>query len=301
MTPTPAGSYNHKLFNLLGTGAIAWLSPDGIVASGSSDKFAQQQPCFVSVKGLTNALVRMQKNVPAMLFSCEVWSYDGTGYSNQVMNISQLVPRPDSGGTIGPGALTAIGFLRVSTTLLPLGAKPPTTADGGNWSEWKFDGNLKDSSGHKHNASGSGVSYMATPNQVPVANPKTLGAPAWSNWLSLRAGYPAQLDGSASYSLADASSAVSPPGRSWMPPSTVVWANQNTPNPTLNGLIFGTYNFSLKVTDAAGNTAAAKIEVGAVATDDNGVVVNADPNVDKIFGPMIAWGRNPWAMRMSAP
>jgi hypothetical protein len=292
-TDPPAGVYSAKLFDLMGTGAISRLNPGELLETESLDPFTQQQPCVVSVKGLTNVLVRMQKNVKAMLFTCEVWNYDGTGYASQVMNLSKLVPRPYGGGTIGPGALASLGFLRVSTTLLPLGAKPPTTADAGDWTELKFDGNLKDSSGHKHNASGS-VSFMATPNQVAVANPKTFGAPAWSNWTSLRAGYPVKLDGAASYSLADASSTVSCAWTEVDGPSNVVWANQNTPNPTLNGLVFGTYNFSLKVTDAAGNTAAAKIEVGAVATDDNGVVVNADPNVDKIFGPMIAWGKNPW-------
>jgi hypothetical protein len=294
-TPTPAGVYSAQLFNLIGTGAIARVYPGGTLETESSDQFAQGQPCFVGTNGLTNALVRMQKNVQAMLFTCEIWNYDGTGYSNQVMNISKLVPRSGSGGTLGPGATAAIGFLRVSTTLLPLGAKPPTTADGGNWTEWKFDGNLTDSSGNNHNASGSVVSYMATPNQVAVANPKTLGAPVWSNWVSLRAGYPAQLDGSASYSLADASSSVV--SFRWQEsngPSTVIWTNQHAATPTLNGLIFGTYDFSLEVTDTAGSKATARLAVGAVATDDNGVVVNADPNVDKIFGPMIAFGRNPW-------
>ncbi len=293
-TSPPVGVQNQSLFQLIGTGAIARLYPGGTVETESTDKFAQQAPCFVSSNGLTNALVRIQKNVPAMLFTCEIWNYDGTGYSNQVMNISQLVPRPDARGSIGLGVQTALGFLRIATTLLPLGAKPPTTADAGNRTELKFDGNLRDSSGNNHNASGSGISYMATPNQVAVANPKTFGAPAWSNWVSLRAGYPAQLDGSASYSLADASSAVS---YSWLEsngPSTVIWTGQNAATPTLDGLIFGTYRFSMQVKDVAGNAATASLEVGAVATDDNGVVVNADPNVDNIFGPMIAFGKNPW-------
>jgi hypothetical protein len=294
-TPTPAGDYSAMLFDLLGTGSIARLGPGGILETETLDQVIEQQPCLVSVSGLTNALVRVQKNAAAMLFTCEVWNYDGTGYSSQVENISQLAPpHPYNGGTIGPGALAALGFLRVSTALLPLGAKPPTTADGGNWTELKFDGNLRDSSGNNHNASGSGVSYMATPNQVAVANPKTFGAPAWSNWVSLRAGFPAQLDGSASYSLADASSAVSFVWQQTDGPSSVIWTNQNAVTPTLNGLIFGTYDFSLQVTDVAGSTSSAHLQAGAVATDDNGVVINADPNVDKIFGPMIAYGKNPW-------
>lgn len=293
-TIPPAGVYSAMIYDLLGTGSIARLYPDGTVEIETLDQVTQQAPCFVSTSGLTNALVRIQKNASSMLFSCEIWNYDGTAYSNQVENISQLAPHPYSGGNVGPGASTALGFLRVSTTLLPLGSKPPTTADGGNWTELKFDGNLQDSSGNNHNASGYGVSYMATPNQVAVANPKTFGAPSWSNWVSLRAGYPAQLDGSASYSLADASSAVSYYWQQIDGPSTVIWTNQNLATPTMNGLIFGTYDFSLQVRDVAGNTATATLQSGAVATDDNGVVVNADPNVDLIFGPMIAYGKNPW-------
>ena len=294
-TPTPAGDYSAVLFDLLGTGSIARLSPGGSVETETLDQVVEQEPCVVSVNGLTNALVRVQKNAAAMLFTCEVWNYDGTGYSSQVENISSLAPpHPYNGGNIGPGALAALGFLRVSTTLLPLGAKPPTTADGGNWTELKFDGNLRDSSGNNHNASGSGASYMATPNQVAIANPKTFGAPAWSNWVSLRAGFPARLDGSASYSLADGSSAVSSAWQQTDGPSTVIWTNQNAAIPTLNGLIFGTYDFSLQVTDVAGTTSSASLRVGAVATDGKGVVINADPNVDKIFGPMIAYGQNPW-------
>ena len=168
-----------------------------------------------------------------MQFSCEIWNYDGTGYLSQVETMTGLTPRMTSGGVIGSGVSASMGFLRVATTLLPLGGKPPATADGGDWTELKFDGNLKDSSGRNHNASGSGASYVTTPNQVAVANPKTLGAPPWSNWVSLRAGYPAQLDGSASYSLADASSAVSCLWQQMDGPSSVIWTNQNTSTPTL--------------------------------------------------------------------
>jgi hypothetical protein len=293
-TIPPAGVYYAMLFDLMGTGSIARLYPDGTLELETVDQLTPQQPCFVSTAGLTNALVRVQKNASAMLFSCEIWNFDGTGYSSQVLNIAKLEPHPYTGGTVGPGASAALGFLRVATTLLQLGAKPPTTADGGNWTELKFDGNLKDSSGNNHNASGSGITYMATPNQVAVALPKTFGAPAWSNWVSLRAGYPAQLDGSSSYSLADASSAVSCLWEQVDGPSSVIWTNPTSLVSMFSGLIFGTYDFSLRVTDAAGNTATAPLQVGAVATDDNGVVVNADPNVDKIFGPMIAFGKNPW-------
>src|ERR1019366_4282133 len=44
------------------------------------------------------------------------------------------------------------------------------------------------------------------------------------------------------------------------------------------------------------NTATSVTHIGAVATDDNGVVVNANPAADAILGPMIAFGQNPWGL-----
>jgi hypothetical protein len=293
-TIPPAGFYSAVIFNLDGTGTKATISPDGRLAVEGKDQVRARQPCFLSTSGVTNALVRIQRNVATMQFSCEMWSYDGTGYQSSVMEITALQQTVNPGGSVGGGATGALGFLRISTKLLPLGGRPPTTADAGDWTELKFDGNLKDSSGHNHHGVDYTGAYMPTPGQLAFARPMTAGAPAWSSWTSLRAGFPARLDGSASYSLADASSAVSCSWQQLKGPSAVVWTGRNTVKPTVDGLVFGTYQFRLTVADAGGNTASATLETGAVATDDNGVVVNADPNVDRIFGPMIAFGRNPW-------
>lgn len=111
-TPTPAGNYSAGLFGLMGTGSMARFYPGGVVEAETIDQVTVHQPCFVSANGFRNALVRIQKNVPAMLFSCEIWNYDGKGYSSQVENISQLAPRSSAGGTVGPGAQAALGFHR---------------------------------------------------------------------------------------------------------------------------------------------------------------------------------------------
>ena len=58
--------------------------------------------------------------------------------------------------------------------------------------------------------------------------------------------------------------------------------------------MFGDYTVQLQVKDPGGTVATSTQDVGVVAMDDNGVVVNADPNADIIFGPMIAFGKNPW-------
>jgi len=293
-TIPPAGFQGAVVFNLEGTGTKATINPDGRLAIEASDQLTARQPCFLSTEGIGNALIRIQKDVGQLQFSCEMWSFDGTGYRNNVMEILVPQQRPSPDSHIGGGATAALGFLRVSTKLMPVGGRPPTTADGGDWTELKFDGNLKDSSGHNHHGVDYAGSYMPTPNQIAFAHPVTLGAPLWTSWTSLRAGFPSQLDGSPSYSMADASSSVSYSWQQLKGPTSVIWTGRNTAKPTVEGLVFGTYQFRLTVADAAGKTASATLEAGAVATDDNGVVVNADPNVDRIFGPMIAFGRNPW-------
>jgi len=301
----PIGGEQPAIFSLYGLGLGAWLYPDGRVAVGSlSDSIVEQQPCFVSVKGLSNALIRVQKDVANMRYTCEVWSYDGTGYDRDSDTIRSLGNLTHGGGVIGGKVTLSLGFLRVSTTLVPSGSRPPTTADAGDYTELKFDGDLIDSSGHGHNgtdAAGDGIAsiqstsaFTPSANQTPVAIPKTFGAPFWTNSASLRAGFPAKLDGSASYTLADTSSSISYSWQQLSGPSTVIWQDRNTATPTITGLVFGPYRFQLQVSDTFGNVAVANLETGAVATDANGVVVNANPAADAIFGPMIAFGKNPW-------
>ena len=107
-------------------------------------------------------------------------------------------------------------------------------------------------------------------------------------------GFRQQLDGSRSFSLADGSAQVTYQWAQLSGPTTVRWSDTTSATPTIQGLIFGTYTFQLTVKDVAGNTASTTLQIGAVATDANGVVVQADPNADKLFGPMIAFGQNPW-------
>lgn len=296
-TPPPSG-YSQRLFTLPGTGLIVYLEPSGALnITDYRDVPTNSGYCTLPTTGLTDVLVRVQRDLVNRQQTCELWNYDGSGYSFDNHAITGPSSWAFSGGAIGNGVTADLAFLRVSTVVLPLGSKPPTTADAGNWTELKFDGNLNDSSGNGHNASlysGGPPAYVPTPNQTAISVVKVLGTPAWSNWISLRAGFPAQLDGTASFSLADASSSVTYFWQQISGPSNVIWANRTTPQPTLTGLVFGDYVFQLQVTDSAGTSGTAALEVGAVATDNNGVVVNADPRIDQFFGPMIAFGRNPW-------
>jgi hypothetical protein len=290
----PPTNQNATVFNMYGTGAVAWIYPNNNLVLGDfRDTVSPAQPCFMDLTGRSNVLVRMQRDVANLNFVCEIWNYDGSGYASQTYPITSINAWVASGGNLG-GATTSLAFLRSFSTVTPVGGKPPVTADHGDLLELKFDGNLNDSSGHNHSPSVPGATYVNTPNQIPIAFPKTFGTPSWTNWVSFRAGHPAKLDGTASYSLADSSSAVSYLWQLVNGPSQVIWSNRQAAVPTVTGLVFGTYTFSLTVTDQAGSTATTSLQVGAVAYDDHGIVIQSNPNITKIFGPMIAFGQNPW-------
>jgi len=256
---------------------------------------------YIDMTGRTNVLIRVQRNHAGALFSAEVWNVDSSNYAIDSDTITAENAWPYSGGLVGytTTATASIGFLRMWDTLVPLRSKPPTTAPSGiPILHLKFDGNLNDSGPNGRNCTGVGT--IAYTNPTPTIGtgvysiPTTYGAPTWTDSIPCRAGTNCTLDGSASYSMADASDTVSYFWQELSGPSVASWSSRTSAQPILTGLIFGPYSILLKVMDAAGNLATSLLDLGAVATDSNGVVVQADPNVTKIFGEMMAHGRNPW-------
>jgi hypothetical protein len=229
---------------------------------------------------------------------CEATDVNGRTFSTQSHVYTGTSGTSFNGASVGgAGFNVSTAYFRLFTKTVPLGSRPPVTADTGDLLEWKFDGNLNDLSGHGYNGQISGVSpvYVPTPGQnLVVANLQVVGAPSWSPWISMRAGYPNQLDCSGSYSQADASATVSCDWILANGPTAPSWSSTSVQQPMVTGIAFGTYNFQLTVTDATGATAVTTLPVGAVAYDDNGVVIPSDPRATELFGPMIAFGQNPW-------
>ena len=252
--------------------------------------------------------VRYQEDAAAKVDYCQAWDINGilleSASNPYTANVGFNSPGASVTG-LGSGAIMDTAYFRIYTSTVSTNVRPPVTADTTTncLVFWKFDlgnstGSLKDScSVGPYNASMSGGSavYVPTPGQnlvVPIL--KTANPPVWAYTASLRAGFPAQLDGSASYSQADASANVTCSWQTTSGPSTLVWDDQSSCTPTVQGLIFGDYKFQLVTIDANGLQATASQDIGAVSMDANGVVINADPNVDFLFGPMIALGKNPW-------
>src|SRR4051812_3096424 len=127
------------IVSLAGVGFAAYLGAEGRIRLESlGDSVVEQAPCLVNLAGMRNALVRFQRNASTMKITCEIWSYDSTGYNTQTESIRTLGNLSFGGGGFGGGANAALAYLRVFTTLLPLGGRPPVTADAGDWTDLRF-------------------------------------------------------------------------------------------------------------------------------------------------------------------
>jgi hypothetical protein len=244
--------------------------------------------------------VRFQEDPVAKVDYCQAWDINGNVVWNDMHPYTANSGSNTAGATVGStGQNLSTAYFRIYTCTVSTSARPPVTADTLSCALvfWKFDGNLNDSSGNGYNAqiSSGSAAFVATPGQnLVVSVLQTLNAPAWSNTVSLRAGFPNQLNGAASYSQADGSASVQCMWQVLSGPSAVIWDGQNSCTPTVRGLTFGDYAFQLVVTDVNGNQATGTQDIGAVSMDSNGVVVNSNPVVDVLLGNQIAWGRNPW-------
>ena len=260
-------------------------------------------PSFIS----NWAIVRFQQ-IPSGAggtMTWEAWDINGVRQVSHTATYSSTRGGHANGASVTstPCADTSWGFFRLLTTTVPLGSAEPTFADTGDLLDWRFDNNLNDSSKHHYNASGvsparpcgSAPCYEASLGQTLVTSViKTSPAPVWSNFQSWRAGTTAGLDGSASVSMGDSSSTPTLQWQIISGPSTPIWSSHTSTKPTLTGIVFGNYRIQLVATNANGRSAMSQQDIGAVAYDDNGVVIPANPRVSDIFGPQIAFGQNPW-------
>ena len=246
--------------------------------------------------------VRYQHVVADLTDTCEAW--DATGTRRHVVSYTYTsesagLAGMNVGGTFGEAR--SVAFFRIHSTTVALNSTMPVTADNvATTIHWKFEGDLTDASGNGYTASMSsgGATYITTPSgyRPVVARIKTSNATVYSDWVTLRAGQSNAMDGTASFSEADASSTVT---CFWQVLSTTAaslpkFSSHSSCTPTLSGVTFGDYNFQLTVTDVTSATASTTLHIGAASYDSNGVIIQADANADTLFGPMIAFGKNPW-------
>jgi hypothetical protein len=264
---------------------------------GNTTGEAPSASCSLDLSSRTNVNVRVTRDYPNLQFICDFWNNDGSGYERDIIPITAPATPTLAYIEFGASGATAkLGFYRQVQGLPADYLFPATTyTSETTYAWWKFDGSLADSSGNGKTVTWTGTpTYSTTPDQVAAAIARTYGAPFWNTWLTQKAGFNGQMDGTASFSMADTSNSVTYKWNQTAGPSNILWASTTAGQPLMSGLVFGPYTVRLVATDVNGSTAEATLDIGAVAKDSNNIVIQGNPDVDKVFGPMIAWGNNPW-------
>jgi hypothetical protein len=233
----------------------------------------------------SDLLIRVQRDVVNARYTMEVCPTAGGACTSGTAAITTFGPPSWAGRTLAlyPGADFA--FIRWFSGVVPVGAPIPVTGVVGDLGDWEFEGNLRDSSGNGNSFAGGTVAYSATPIYPPACNAGTQQ--------TFRAGYPVNLDGSGSQPL-DGGAFLSYVWQLVSGPSALSWSSHGVARPQIKGLVFGSYTLQLTVTDSSNQSSACTVKDGAVATDDNGIVVTGNPNIDLLLGPMVRYGANPW-------
>lgn len=307
-TPTSGGGFSDNAcgmnFQFLASGANLTLQAYWTRGTGGAvSQFTMTGGGFY--------VIRFQVDPPTKTHQLDGWNSSCVNVYSQPQSYSGSSGSNSPGQTILGNDATGerLSWFRLSTDTFPPAQNCPTTAATGRTflSHWKFEGNLLDSSGNGHNFTGGSPSYFATlsafANLVVSVGYSTLfaNAPSFTGLLpagitiSNRAGQTATWDGSQSFSETDAASTVT---CVWQVLNAMVKFSAPTSCVTqVTALVFGDYNWQLLATDTAGNVGTGTGHIGAVGTDSNNVVVQANADADLIYGPMMMWGSNPWGAR----
>ena len=242
----------------LGGGILVLQMYTNTITLGPAYVVCQIRISSLPVKFIT---VRFQEDDANKVDYCQAWDINGNFVNNTSSTYTAQSGANSAGVAVGStGQNLSTAYFRIYTSLVSTNARPPVTADTTSHCLvfWKFDNGNNTGCAQRfcaprepYNASmstGAPV-YVSTPGQslvVPVV--KISNAPVWGNTSSLRAGFPSQLDGTTSYSQADASGSVACFWQNLSNTPPLLWDSQSSCSPTVQGQIFGDYKFQLVAT-----------------------------------------------------
>lgn len=241
------------------------------------------------VPNCTDVIVRAQRDVVNMRYTVEIFDVQtGAVSALETSTITGFAASPSWGNrNILIRRDYKIAYFRWFSTIVPTGTIP-SIAEQGDIANWDFDGSPVDSVNGLSLSSASGdavLGYVATTSYPPSCNAGLVQ--------TFRAGYGGQLDGSGSRPL-DGGATLAYFWQNTAGPSRLVWSSHTTQKPTISGEVFGQYDFQLTVTDGSGQSTPCNVSHGAVATDNDGIVITNNSVFDRIIGPLIRLGKSPW-------
>jgi len=250
------------------------------------------------VADCSNIRFRARRDVAAAVYSMETWNEQTGIYAVSTVAMTDTARKNLSNANFNvgnqyeaTGPTMRLGALRIYSSAGSLGAAPPNrliTSGYGDLLDYEFENNLSDRSGHGISLvydSGS-ASYAALRSLPPVVSLTTVPT-------TIRAGAASNLN-IGGFSNAD-SPTLTCSLRQSSGPMQGIFSSHSSCTTTFTAPVFGQYDLVASNLDATGLRSSSNFSVGAVATDDSGVVSIPDPNINRILGPMIRHGANPWS------
>lgn len=232
----------------------------------------------------TDAIFRIQRDTASKRFLTEVWRADGTEY-NSGQNFSATTTPADISGSFdvahngGGGGVFAgkLAWLRVFTSTVGSDAAPPTNQPVTALLAYEFENNGLDSGTANLPLTMSGATYTATALIPQVGEPRTV-----------RAGKPFTVNcgatGAASYEWQQLDG-----------PLNLTFSNRRAAAPSVSGAdTFGQYTLQCTATDSTGAIGSSQLLIGAVATNEAGVVIPPTPEIAFLLTPILRGDSSPW-------
>jgi hypothetical protein len=253
------------------------------------DSFTEGQgnTIYLNVTGMTDIIVRAQVDTSTNTLMAEAWNFDGSGTEvSGTLPIDQIMPAPlPTQGAFGWSVNGVLDYARWFNTVLPLGSSP-YDAPTGNLFDFEFNGNLTDRSPQDLVLTAAAApTYADSPIYPPFVSQGSQRVFNANNSNSLSASLSRSLNGYPflSYQWTEISG-----------PSTLTFSSFTTPNPAITGLIFGSYQIRLTVTDSTNQSSSNTLTYGSVFADSNDVIIPSAGYITQIFGPMLRLGASPW-------
>ncbi len=311
---TALGAFRGEIFAKINTCTSGeWFQLGAFVINCSSANtlrmFTGADQTLLDVTGRSEVIIRFQRDPDQTLASSnganplahiEIWDADGTDY----LAGSQTASADDLDvSSIQSLALSTIDIeihaIKLYSTLIEKGqnAPLPDPHGVGDLATWEFEGNLDDDGPYGIKFSASGHAFSTTATMNPVADPAVDNDPFWMQQPSVRAGAEITLSADRSISHDDVDGltcAWSDQGGGSGPTAILFTGSTTDCTTTAVFPTYGEYDLRLVVTDDSSNVGTTDITVGAVATDDNRIVVMDDDAFAFALGDNIQWGQSAW-------
>ncbi len=242
----------------------------------------------LTTPAITDMIVRAQRDTVANVLSVQVWNASGSGQpiTGSLPFVAAGTPALPTQMVIGDTETNGIlDYVRWFSTTVPAGTNPFLTSPG-DLADFEFEGNMADNSAQN---------LALTPN-IAVSYSNSLTYPPLASQGAqrvFRAGAPATLDSSQSAAL-NGSPALTYQWSQVSGPTQLQFSSAAAASPTITGLVFGSYQIQLTVTDSSGQSGSNVLKYGSVFTNSQDVVIPPQGHVTSILGPMLRLGANPW-------